>query len=122
LHRKGFFIQVGEYLVYDRWVFNAGDDFDGATAFTARFDIDLEHTSSPKQTLKHFCLKSPERLRPANGLEHWNGSFEYRAASQNFTANGRYVESRQNHRLQKWLLVAQSGRNVAAQRTPVLGQ
>jgi hypothetical protein len=49
-----------------------GDHFDGATAFTARFDVDIEHTSSPKQTLKHLCLESPERLRPANGLEHWN--------------------------------------------------
>ena len=42
-------MQVGEYLVNDQWIFNAGDDFDGATAFTARFDIDLEHTSSPNR-------------------------------------------------------------------------
>ena len=35
-----------------------------------------------------------------------NGCCEYKAASQNFTANGRYVESRQNHGSQKWLLIA----------------
>ena len=34
---------------------------------------------------------------------------EYKAASQNFTANVRYVESRQNHRSIKWLLIAHSG-------------
>ena len=65
-------MQVGEYLVNDQWIFNTGDDFDGAAAFTSRFDVDIEHTSSPKQTLKHLCLESPERLRPANGLEHRN--------------------------------------------------
>jgi uncharacterized protein YifN (PemK superfamily) len=37
-----------------------GDHFDGATAFTARFDVDIEHTSSPKQTLKHSYLESPK--------------------------------------------------------------
>ena len=57
--QEGLFIQVGEYLVNDQRIFNAGDDFDGATAFAARFDIDLELTSSPKQTLKHFCLEKP---------------------------------------------------------------
>ena len=38
---------VGEYLVNDQWIFNAGDDFDGATAFTARFDVDIEHPFEP---------------------------------------------------------------------------
>jgi hypothetical protein len=52
-------MQVGEYLVNDQWIFNTGDDFDSATAFTSRFDVDIEHTSSPKQTLKHLCLESP---------------------------------------------------------------
>ena len=70
-------IQVGEYLPDGHGVLDAGDHFDGAPAFTARLDVDIEHTSSPKQTLKHLRLESPERLRPANGLEHWNGSFEY---------------------------------------------
>ena len=71
---------MSKYLINDHRIFDAGDHFDGATAFTARFDIDLEHTSSPKQTLKHLCLESPERLRPANGLEHRNGSYEYISA------------------------------------------
>ena len=75
---------MGEYILDDHRVFDAGDHFDGAAAFTAGFDVDIEHTSSPKQTLKHFCLESPERLRPANGLEHWNVSFEY--LSDPFTA------------------------------------
>ena len=36
-------IQVGEYFLDDHRVFDAGDHFDGATAFTARFDVDIEH-------------------------------------------------------------------------------
>ena len=54
--------------------------------------------------------------------ESREGHKEYKAASQNFTANGRYVESRQNHGSQKWLLVARSGRTVAAQRMPLPGR
>jgi hypothetical protein len=34
---------------------------------------------------------------------------EYKAASQNITANVRYVESRQNHGSKKWLLLALTG-------------
>jgi hypothetical protein len=50
-----------------------------------------------------------------------NGGFEYKAASQNFTANVRYVESGQNHRSQKCLLIAHNGHlriidNAAHQR------
>jgi len=68
------FLQVVEDLVDHCRPLDAGKHFDGATA---GFDIDLEHTSSPKQTLKNLCIESPERLRPAKGLEHWNVSFEY---------------------------------------------
>ncbi len=62
---KGFFIQVGEYLLDDHRIFNAGDDvhgrtnaasarmrksghFDATAAGTARFDVDIEH---PLETL-----------------------------------------------------------------------
>jgi len=37
----------------------------------------LPRVFTPKQMLQHVYLESSERLRPANGLEHWNGSFEY---------------------------------------------
>ena len=37
---------MGEDLVDYCRILDAGDHFDGTTAFTARFDIDLEHTSS----------------------------------------------------------------------------
>jgi len=39
-----FLIQVGEYLVDHRRVFDAGDDADITTAFAAGFDIDIEYT------------------------------------------------------------------------------
>ena len=35
---------MGEYLVDHQRVFNGGDHFDGAAAFTARFDVDGENT------------------------------------------------------------------------------
>ena len=34
---------MGKYLVNDRRIFNTGDHFDGATAFTARLDVDIEY-------------------------------------------------------------------------------
>ena len=68
-------IQVGEYFLDDRRIFDAGNHFDRPAADSALLNVDIEHTSTPKQTLKHLCLESPERLRPANGLEHWNVSF-----------------------------------------------
>ncbi len=34
----------------------------------------LPRVFTPKQMLKHVYLESSERLRPATGLEHWNGS------------------------------------------------
>ena len=43
-----FLIQVGEYLLDDHWVLNAGNHFDGAAAFRARFDVDIEN---PLQSL-----------------------------------------------------------------------
>ena len=54
LYRKDFFIQVGEYLLDHRRIFNAGDHFDGATAFTARFDVDIEYASSSKADVGAF--------------------------------------------------------------------
>ena len=41
--RSGFFVQVGEYLVNDYWIFDAGDHFDGAAAFTACLNVDIEN-------------------------------------------------------------------------------
>ncbi len=34
---------MGEYLVNDYWIFNAGDHFDGAAAFTELIDVDIEN-------------------------------------------------------------------------------
>ena len=45
---------MGEYFLDDRGIFDAGDHFDGATAFTARFNIDLEHASSSKADVEAF--------------------------------------------------------------------
>ena len=42
--QRGLFIQMSEYLVDDHRVFNAGDDFDGATAFGTSFDVDIEYS------------------------------------------------------------------------------
>jgi len=43
---KGFFIQVREYLLDYHRVFDAGDHFDCAAAFTARLDADMENPLS----------------------------------------------------------------------------
>ncbi len=48
LYRKGFFIQVGEYLLDNYRIFNAGDHFDRTAAGTARLNVDIEH---PLETL-----------------------------------------------------------------------
>ena len=52
--RSNFFIQMGEYLVDDHRILNAGDHFDGTAACTARFDVDIEN---PLQSLcpGHRC-------------------------------------------------------------------
>ena len=55
-------------------------------------------------SLTDTCQSYPVLLRTGP-----NNYIEYKAASQSFTANVRYVESRQNHRSQKWLLIAQTG-------------
>ena len=36
-------IQVGEYLLNNRWVFDAGDDLDITTALSAGFNINVKH-------------------------------------------------------------------------------
>jgi len=36
---------VGEYLLDDCRVFNASDHFDGAAAFTARFDVNIDKSA-----------------------------------------------------------------------------
>ena len=41
-------MQVGQYLLDALRVFNAGNHFDGAAAFTARLDVDIEN---PLQSL-----------------------------------------------------------------------
>ena len=58
-YRRGFFIQVGKYLVNDRRIFNTGDDFDGATAFAARLNVDIEYAL--------------ETLRPGHGCPAFGG-------------------------------------------------
>jgi hypothetical protein len=40
-----FFIQVGEHLLDDHQVLTVGDHFDGATAFPARFDVDIDKSA-----------------------------------------------------------------------------
>ena len=44
LRQRSLFIQVTKDLIDDHRVFNAGNDFDGTTAFEAGFDIDIEYT------------------------------------------------------------------------------
>jgi len=45
---------MGEDLVDDCRILDAGDHFDGATAGTAGFDIDLEYASSSKADIGAF--------------------------------------------------------------------
>ena len=54
LYRKGFFIQVGEYLLDDYRIFNAGDHFDAATTGTARLNVNIEHALEPLSP-SHGC-------------------------------------------------------------------
>jgi hypothetical protein len=54
-------------------------------------------------------------------LQTRGGPYKYKAASQNITANGRYVESGRSRVWKKGPLFAQSGRNVAVQRTALSG-
>ena len=46
--QEGLFIQVGEYLLDDRRMFNAGDHLDGAAALFAGFNFDPEQASASK--------------------------------------------------------------------------
>ena len=41
--KRGLLIEVGENLVNDHRVFDASDDFDAATAFTANLDVNVKH-------------------------------------------------------------------------------
>jgi len=52
---------VGKYLLDDHRVLNASDYFDGAAAFTARFDVNIEN---PLQSLGpgHRCMAFGGRL------------------------------------------------------------
>jgi hypothetical protein len=77
LYTKGFFIQVGEDLLYDHRVLDAGDHFDGATAFTARFDINLNHTPSSKAGVEAFVP-----WQPGTGCMRFNGQSCSMAASR----------------------------------------
>ena len=47
VYSKGIFIQVGEYLLYDRRIFDAGHHFDRTPAGTARCNVDTEHPPGP---------------------------------------------------------------------------
>jgi hypothetical protein len=47
---------VGENLVDDHRVFDAGDNFDGAAAGTAGFDVDIVYASSSKADVGAFIL------------------------------------------------------------------
>jgi hypothetical protein len=49
----GSFIPVGQYLLDYRRIFDTGNYLDSAAAFTARFDVNIEH--------------SLESLRPGHG-------------------------------------------------------
>ena len=54
-------MQVGKYLLDDHRVLNAGNHYDGAAAFRARFDVDIEN---PLQSLSpgHRCPAFGKRL------------------------------------------------------------
>ncbi len=60
--RSNFCIQVGEYLVDDHRIFNAGDHFDGTAACNARFDVDKVSNGSGRDIRRfdglYFCLYS----------------------------------------------------------------
>ena len=45
--RVRYAIQVSEYFFDHTRIFNAGDDFDGAATFWARFNVDVEHPFEP---------------------------------------------------------------------------
>ncbi len=71
LYRKGFFIQVGEYLLDDYRIFNAGDHFDATAAGTARLNVDIEHpleTLGPSHGRATFSGRSVLRLIRRFGL------------------------------------------------------
>ena len=51
---------MGENFVDDHRVFNTGDHFDGATAFTAGFDVDVEHPLEPLSST-HGRVTFPRR-------------------------------------------------------------
>ena len=47
---------MGEDLVDDRRILDAGDHFGGAAAGTAGFDVDIEYASSSKADVGAFIL------------------------------------------------------------------
>ena len=58
--------QMIENALHDYWVFDAGDDLDGAAAVVAGFVVNLEHSSRPMRTLKHLHLVGRERVVSAS--------------------------------------------------------
>ena len=68
-----FFLQVNEYLLNHRGVFNTGDDFNRTAAFAAGFNIDIEYpymdSSSFASTLFDDLRYDCSRIF---GLEGWH--------------------------------------------------
>jgi len=60
--RVRYSIQVSENFFDHGRIFNAGDDFDGATTFSARFNVDVEHPFEPLCSLVRMS-----RCREAQG-------------------------------------------------------
>ena len=59
----GLFVQVGEYLLDDRRVFDEGNDLHRPAAMATRFDVDVEHTLEPLRTNRaRHSLYSTGRL------------------------------------------------------------
>ena len=72
---------MGEGLFDHCGIFDSGDHLDSAAALLAGFDIDPEQDSSSKADFDPFVSwEVQNRLRPANGIEHRNVSFEYKPA------------------------------------------
>jgi hypothetical protein len=60
-HRRGLFFQLGKYLLDNRRVFDAGDDFHYPAAVASSFDVDVEHTLEPLRTnrARHSLYGAP---------------------------------------------------------------
>ena len=73
--RQGkLFLQMGENLINDHWIFNAGDDPHRPAAFTAGLDVDIKHPLETSPPGAYFWCAQFIDARRSAGVCSWPAS------------------------------------------------